>query len=334
MLDVLGLGATEERVYRTLLANPESDVSEICRLLGCEEAGLRAIIQKLASLSLIRPMEDRRPSVRVVSPDIGLPQLLARRQGELAVEHQRIEEAYGAVSQLIAEHADTRPGSAEAGVERVEGLEAIRDRLFEITLAVRGEVAVFAADARQAKADPSAADRHDQRLLERGVRLRAVYLDSVRNHPASLAHARRLGEQGGQIRSAPTLPLQMTMFDQDVAVIPADPDEPGHSVLVIRSRGMLAALHALFEYSWATATPLARQDRRTDDELTTQDRELIRLLALGLTDDAIAARMDVSVRTINRLNSGLMQRMGVRSRFQAGVKAVEHGWIKGFDATA
>jgi len=43
----------------------------------------------------------------------------------------------------------------------------------------------------------------------------------------------------------------------------------------------------------------------------------------------IARKLGVSVRTSRRITAELTQRLGARSRFQAGARAVERGWIKG-----
>jgi len=46
-----------------------------------------------------------------------------------------------------------------------------------------------------------------------------------------------------------------------------------------------------------------------------------------VTDEAAARRLGVSLRTVRRWASHLADRLGARSRFQAGVRARERGWI-------
>ena len=53
----------------------------------------------------------------------------------------------------------------------------------------------------------------------------------------------------------------------------------------------------------------------------------MKLLAAGLTDEAAAARLNISHRTARRLMAGLMERLGARSRFEAGLKAAQRGWL-------
>lgn len=49
------------------------------------------------------------------------------------------------------------------------------------------------------------------------------------------------------------------------------------------------------------------------------DRDIVRLLSEGLTDESVADRLDVSIRTVRRHVADLMVVLGASSRFQAGV---------------
>lgn len=54
---------------------------------------------------------------------------------------------------------------------------------------------------------------------------------------------------------------------------------------------------------------------------------LVRLLHAGFKDQAIARQLGVSVRTATRRVAALMRRLDAGTRFQAGVKARERGWV-------
>jgi DNA-binding NarL/FixJ family response regulator len=53
----------------------------------------------------------------------------------------------------------------------------------------------------------------------------------------------------------------------------------------------------------------------------------LKLPAQGLTDEAAAARLGVSHRTARRMMAELMERLGARSRFEAGLRAAQRGWL-------
>lgn len=51
------------------------------------------------------------------------------------------------------------------------------------------------------------------------------------------------------------------------------------------------------------------------------------LLAKGLTDETAAGRLGVSLSTIRRSMAAIMERLGARSRFEAGLRAAHMGWL-------
>ncbi|MFI9064308.1 hypothetical protein ACIGQE_20955 [Streptomyces sp. NPDC053429] len=139
----------------------------------------------------------------------------------------------------------------------------------------------------------------DRRALGRGIEMRSVYQDSARNDPATLAYARWLTEEGGQVRTSPLLPPRLLIFDAKVAVVPIDPANSRLGVLCTRAPGIVASLLTLFEQTWDSAVPLgADRPRPTDSKPTAGELELLKLLASGMTDEAAGKRLGVSLRTI------------------------------------
>jgi len=69
----------------------------------------------------------------------------------------------------------------------------------------------------------------------------------------------------------------------------------------------------------------AYQDRAAEPSAV--ERELLGLLAEGLTDEVVAKRLNVSLRTERRMVAELMRRLGANGRFDAGVKAARRRWI-------
>jgi DNA-binding NarL/FixJ family response regulator len=54
---------------------------------------------------------------------------------------------------------------------------------------------------------------------------------------------------------------------------------------------------------------------------------LLSLLATGLPDSTIAARLGISHRTHQRRLRSVLDRLGAQTRFQAGIQAARRGWI-------
>ncbi|MGV9691795.1 hypothetical protein ACWDUX_22135 [Streptomyces sp. NPDC003444] len=110
-------------------------------------------------------------------------------------------------------------------------------------------------------------------------------------------------------------------------MVPIDPADSAAGAVLLRRPGALAAFLALFEAVWAPAVPFGEAHRRSLEDPGSQPRELPRLLDRGRTDEAAARRLGVSLRSERRLVSELMEKPGVRSRFQLGRRAVENGYV-------
>ena len=86
----------------------------------------------------------------------------------------------------------------------------------------------------------------------------------------------------------------------------------------------LEAAHAVFERLGA-APDLARLDRSpTSHGLTKRELEVLRLVASGVTNKAIAAELVLSERTVDRHVSNILSKLRVSSRVAATAYAYEH----------
>ncbi|MFD3331216.1 helix-turn-helix domain-containing protein [Streptomyces sp. NPDC058700] len=327
MLTSLGLDAVAEAVYRGLLAQPQDGVKDLAERLGLTTDQVRHALDTLSELALLRPSYDREGELWPVSPEVGLQLLMTRQQEQLAAHQRQLEDSRAAAARLIAEFAEARPADTRSHSERLTGIDQIRDRLAALTRDTREEVMTFAPDGPQRPEHIEAAKPLNRELLERGVRMRTVYLNSASNSPHTLQYVSWLSQLGGEVRTVPTLPTRMIVVDRKAAVIPVNSDNSSEGALVLTGHGTLTALCALFDSVWSGARPLSEESRADDQGLTDQQAMVVVLLAEGHTDETIAKRLGVSPRTARRLASELMTRLGARSRFEAGVRAVQNGWI-------
>jgi DNA-binding CsgD family transcriptional regulator len=128
---------------------------------------------------------------------------------------------------------------------------------------------------------------------------------------------------GRQVRRqvADPLPTGLFVVDNDTALVL--PVETLGAPVVLSDRGSVGLLWTFFERLWADASPYYH----VGDGLSDQQVATVRLLADGHTDTAIAKRLGVSERTARRIVTRLMEMLGARGRFQAGVRAAEAGWL-------
>jgi DNA-binding CsgD family transcriptional regulator len=320
------LDEVSESVYRLLLRSPGRSRDELAEELGQDERDVEEAISRLVSLSLIRRSWEADDRLVPLAPDVAVGALLAEQEKMVLRQQEELGRHRVAMARLLSEYQPAAGGYGSSGVERLEGIDAVRGRLDELARRAVFETIAFNMNAHTAEG-LEAGRQLDQEALERGVALRGMYLESVRNHPPTRAHARWLTEAGAEVRTAPTLPLMMIVVDRATGVLPIDPEEPGAGAVVITEKGVVTALCALFEQCWATGAPFGEGQDRDDEGLAASEREVLRLLALGMTDEAASRMLGVSLRTIRRMMSDLTERLDARSRFQAGVVAAKRGWI-------
>jgi DNA-binding CsgD family transcriptional regulator len=330
MLEALGVSLDAEEVYRAMLADPRIGVAQIAEQQGWPVERVRDGLDELARLSLLRPSWEEPGSLRLVNPEVGLSSLLADQEAELVERQRQIAASRAAVAVVVADYANLHPSRQHSDIEQLVGIDAVRSWLEERAHAGLAEVLTFSPGGPLSEQGMQASKPLNKEALERGTKMRTIYLDSARNDPATLAYLRWLAEAGGQVRTAATLPLRMVIFDRKQALIPVNPEHSTTGAVVQRGPGMVAALCALFDQIWQNAKPVGQEKLRDDHGLTGQEQAVMTLLAEGWTDDVIARKLGVSVRTSRRITAELTQRLGARSRFQAGARAVERGWVKAY----
>ena len=170
--------------------------------------------------------------------------------------------------------------------------------------------------------------RVDHENLRRGVRYRVLLPDRARGMPALAMRLGRLTLAGAEVRTLAGVPTDATVIDEALAMLPSNHrDRQSGDVAMFRLPSVVGAVAELFERLWPSAVPLTASDVPEGAGLGDRERELLALLSAGYTDESAAARLGISVRTVRRMMSTIMNRLGARSRFQAGLKAAANGWL-------
>ncbi|MFF3323005.1 LuxR C-terminal-related transcriptional regulator [Streptomyces sp. NPDC002889] len=328
LLTWFGLDDDAARLYRTLMLHGGRTLPDLKDLSGLPAPRVTDALDQLVAASLAWFDTTAGPGGRLwpVSPKVGLTAALARRRAQTLRAQAEVEQLEVELAQLIATHESLAGRRATGTLEHVTDPSAVALTVCELAAAATDEVLVIAPGPRTG-ALGAAVYLQAEPMLERGVRLRGIHLGSLRNRPAEYAHAARLAPLGADLRTTPTLPAELVLVDGNIAVLPHDPADPSAGVVVCRHTATVTALRALFEQYWARAEELGSSPRSDGRGLSPSERELLCQLADGATDEATARRMGVSLRTVRRMSAGLMERLGARSRFQAGHRASALGWL-------
>jgi DNA-binding CsgD family transcriptional regulator len=73
--------------------------------------------------------------------------------------------------------------------------------------------------------------------------------------------------------------------------------------------------------------PVSNDGTREHEQLSSREQEVLRLIAQGQTNKEIAAELSLSVRTVERHRSSMMNKLGLHSTTELIVYAVTHGFL-------
>ncbi|MFJ4696486.1 TrmB family transcriptional regulator [Streptomyces sp. NPDC088766] len=323
MFRPVGLSKSEESAYLLLLRQGAADPDELVTSLQLDPGHVRRIVKALLRKGFVHHTPPPEERIVPVAPDMVVDHLIRRRHDEL--------EAVRAAARLLAEEARSRSGTRQAGelIEIVSGGAAVGQAFDRLQRTAQRELRVLVAPPYAA---PKAENEEQlARLLADGVVCRAVYGTLALADPAIAEGVAACVRAGEQARLAHRIPIKLAVADDSLALLPLSwSDAAHHTALLVHPCGLLDALSALFEAVWDHAVPLSLtpDDRiRPVSTISDEDRYLLSLLVAGLTDEAAAARLGVSRRTVVRRVTHMMDLADARSRLQLGWQAYERGWL-------
>jgi len=162
-------------------------------------------------------------------------------------------------------------------------------------------------------------------LLARGLRWRAIYAPESLELPDRIEQLGRLRRAGEQARISPGLPMKLAIADARLALLPLTTDaSEDEQAILVHPCSLLTTLTTLFEILWERGIPPS--DLATEPSVEADaDHTLLMLLAAGTTDEAIARKLGISLRTARRRLARLMRQHSVQTRFQLGLVAGRGG---------
>jgi len=322
VMSALGLDRESEQLYFRLVPVSGHTVIGVARLVQERPDRLLRDLGPLLKRGLVTVVEDR-----LVVPPLSeaVSELLLSESRRAALAASALRDLAGAVPHLVA--SATRPDEGDlTDVHPLDGeLSSGGDPLELLHLMLRtsrGDMLWLRPDAwampRESRVSELLAE-----AMATGRRSRAIYpVRALSEAPDVLRTRARLGEQ---VRVMSELPTRMFILGDAHAVLPEPigfTDEPR---VHVRQRSIVAALTLWFESLWSQASPVPELElgRGRPDER----RFLLEQLMAGVTDDVIARKLGIGLRTVRRRIAALMTELGVDTRFQAGVEAVRRGWL-------
>jgi DNA-binding NarL/FixJ family response regulator len=75
-------------------------------------------------------------------------------------------------------------------------------------------------------------------------------------------------------------------------------------------------------------TQRLKPQKRDGSELTPRELQVLHLVADGLSNEALARKLNISLNTSKRHLQSIFLRLGVSTRSEAVARAIQEGWLK------
>ena len=329
MFEAAGLGALEEAVYDLLLDTQVLSFEELSEARSEPADALTRALERLEASGLVTRNAGTPQRYAPTPPDLAIEALVLRRHGEL---EQLRAHAVGLARRYWSAADRTDESSV---VQVVRGAEAVRQHTVQIQRAARREVVIV--DRPPYAGGVPRFNEEEIVALDRGVTYRCIYDAARLAEPDTIADIFRYVESGELARTLTDPPVKLLVADAEVAILPLHLNEPSfHDCAIVRGSSVVAALTTCFEALWGRSVPLsgtvvvspgAPGEADAEGSPSALERRIVRMLAAGVKDEAIARQLEVSSRTINRYMDRIMGKLGASTRFQAGLQAARHGWL-------
>ncbi len=324
ILEAIGVSPIEEGVYLAVLGRPRLSLADAAATTGLSRRRLRKVLFELEEKGLVSAVPGKPLRFLPAPPDLAVEGLIHRRLEE--VEHARL-----AASAMAEEFRGTLQRDNPVHlVEVVTGIDAVRLRSVQLQRSANEEIVALSTPPYASVPGPQEVEAE---ALRRGVRYRVIYDRSALEAPGLLAGLQFHTKAGEDARVLRNLRVKLLIADQRLGLVPLGAAKPTlGGAAVVHSSPLLDALTMLFEALWERAVPVRFSGTtatmpESAADLSLEDHKLIRLVAAGLTDEAVAHELDLGVRTVRRRIARIMKQLGASTRFQAGMQAVRRSYL-------
>lgn len=267
-------------------------------------------------------MEDGRPVTR--EPRDTLRRHVIEQLAVLQEQAALIASVPTAIDELTTHFQRGRKGG---GCEYLAQREIVNARIAEVVDAAEAEILAAQPGGPRTRQLMDVAIRRDTAALRRGVSMRTLYRDSVRQHPVTREWAQVMSAQGGRYGTLAgpfqrcILVDRKTAFIEDL-VVGASPN----AGWMVTDRAMVAFIQASFEEWWRRAEPwhgrLQEVVEPGEVRTTRLQREILRDTAAGITQQVTAARLGMCVRSLQRQLEQLREMWGATT-----LAALTYQWV-------
>ncbi len=317
--------------YEHILLTDDWSVESLASAPDLQGADLPMILDALVAARLIRPSQEALGELSPVAPAVGLRDVVDVGERELLATTIRLHQLRARAGELEDRFTARAQLRSRATFEELHGQDSTLRRISEVITGAERMIDTVVSTLPSAEALQQARYR-DVGLIERGIRIRAIYLEGHRKQSRALRdYLDWLGDLGAEVRIRPTLPTRLLCVDNRTAVVAIQPTDPTAGAIVVHTPGLVATVSHLFDLLWSSSR--YPQDSQSPGTLATSgapdfddlERTVLRLLASGHKDEAVARRVGLSLRSVRRVIGSISAQLGTSSRFELGVRCHDLG---------
>lgn len=228
------------------------------------------------------------------------------------------------LDRAVTEHRRQRPGAAD--IERFDPNPNFSQEIGDLLGRVRSEAVLAVSSPMRHQGYYQVVQLAVRDLLTTGRQVRLLYSPeylAARDHRPLLDNS----GLGAQIRVANSRFHNTFIIDRRVAVLWNSDGIGEPSAFMVREPLLLRTIYQFAMMTWKFAPRLTTYFDSGRDELDERSLAVLEALNSGLTDEAAARKLSVSLRTYHRYVAGLMSRFGATTRFQIGARAADLGLL-------
>jgi sugar-specific transcriptional regulator TrmB/DNA-binding CsgD family transcriptional regulator len=319
LLHVAGIEPLEERLYRTLLAESPLGLADLATAVGVPAGLLRGPLERLQGVGFVTKLSDEELYVPV-PPDLALHLVVSREELKLRRRLDDLSRLRGSAPRLSRELVGEARETRTDVVHVVEGAPLVHQKIADVALLARSRV-------RRIEPVPLLPDELDtQADVDRLV----IYERSALDDAPVLQQVQQRQLRGEDVRLIPKPPARVILADDQLGFVVLDDQPDRVRGVLVHPSPLLTALGSLFDVLWDRAIPLdygGSAEREGAWRISDEDAALLRLLAAGLKDQAIARHLGIGLRTVVRRIGNLSRALDAETRFQAGLQASRRGLL-------
>lgn len=313
-------------IYLAALAHPVLRRDDLLTT-GFNEADISESIPVLEARGMIRRLDAS--SWRVLPPDIALPAFATRLEDRA----RAVRSTVAAMTQVFEQHTETSRGlESFEGIRIMTTLADVREAIVRVLGTAQTQVMTAYADSPVSRELLAATrDIHERVLVNSSgnpIDVQANYSSVLLNDPGFPELMQWRADAGEEQRVTPGLRMTCMVNDTGMSLVHLKDENGAPHGLMIADRALSFAIREVCRWAWHIGVdwhPEAAATDRTDGEA--QARNILRMMAAGASDAAIARHLKISQRTVERRVRAIMDRLNATTRFQAGVLAARHNLL-------